>query len=574
MRALVLFALGLGGCLYSPSISDDVLQCDDGRCPDNFYCASDNRCWQRGHLYGGGSDGGADLSAGGVGGSCGVASDCASGICNLTTNSCAASDCGDGVRDDQETDVDCGGPSCPGCATGQSCSANGDCANQLCNSVTMTCVANSCGDGILDGTETDVDCGGACATKCKEGQVCLSSSDCAPPGACDGTHHCVAAQCTNGVQDSNETDVDCGGTVCAPCPLGKKCGAGADCASSFCNAQTKLCVADQCHDGLKDGSESDVDCGGGCATKCGGGQMCSGPSDCSGTGVVCDGAHVCCTPSCSGKVCGSDGCGGSCGTCTSTTTPMCAANGASCQCTASSCASLGAQYQCSGGQCACVPSCAGKSCGPDGCGGQCGTCPGYAPSCNAGVCECSGSSCSTLGGNYTCVGGGCSCTPSTCASLGKVCGQWSNGCGSTLSCPNCGSGMSCNSTGTECLISNGASCSTPSQCVSGACECSAFGSSCQATVCCNRVCGQCELCISGSCTPVPNSQTPGCHNGTNGNNMICDGTATCGVNNGGTCAANSQCVSGCCANASCPGYPTPCPCNTGSCVCETSGYCF
>eukprot|EP00906_Rhabdomonas_costata_P017414 RCo025133 len=44
-----------------------------------------------------------------------------------------------------------------------------------------------------------------------------------------------------------------------------------------------------------------------------------------------------CTPSCSGKQCGSDGCGGSCGTCTSGT----------CNTTT--------------GQCVCTPSCAGKT---------------------------------------------------------------------------------------------------------------------------------------------------------------------------------------------------------------------
>lgn len=31
---------------------------------------------------------------------------------------------------------------------------------------------------------------------------------------------------------------------------------------------------------------------------------------------------------------------------------------------------------CDGGQCACVPDCAGRTCGPDQCGGSCGECPG------------------------------------------------------------------------------------------------------------------------------------------------------------------------------------------------------
>ena len=45
---------------------------------------------------------------------------------------------------------------------------------------------------------------------------------------------------------------------------------------------------------------------------------------------------------------------------------------------------------CDGGQCAeCPPQCEGKQCGPDGCGGSCGACPGTAV-CNEtnGSCEC------------------------------------------------------------------------------------------------------------------------------------------------------------------------------------------
>ncbi len=58
-----------------------------------------------------------------------------------------------------------------------------------------------------------------------------------------------------------------------------------------------------------------------------------------------------CTPDCDGKVCGDDGCDGSCGTCADGT---CNANG-----------------QC---ETICTPNCDGNECGDDGCGGSCGTC--------------------------------------------------------------------------------------------------------------------------------------------------------------------------------------------------------
>jgi hypothetical protein len=78
-----------------------------------------------------------------------------------------------------------------------------------------------------------------------------------------------------------------------------------------------------------------------------------------------------CTKSCTGKVCGDDGCGGSCGTC---------AAGKTCN---------------SSGQCvnSCTPSCSGKTCGPDGCGGSCGTCAAGKTCSSAGVCVSGGGTC-------------------------------------------------------------------------------------------------------------------------------------------------------------------------------------
>src|SRR5207253_2094049 len=39
------------------------------------------------------------------------------------------------------------------------------------------------------------------------------------------------------VKNGNESDVDCGGG-CAPCAVGKRCGAASDCASNACAAGT------------------------------------------------------------------------------------------------------------------------------------------------------------------------------------------------------------------------------------------------------------------------------------------------------------------------------------------------
>lgn len=103
-----------------------------------------------------------------------------------------ASSCGDGVRNGAETAVDCGGDQCASCGTGAACFVPGDCASALCAnsaaSASPTCAAPSCADGEANGGESDVDCGAACAAAgggglCGEGAACVSNADCAS-GSC------------------------------------------------------------------------------------------------------------------------------------------------------------------------------------------------------------------------------------------------------------------------------------------------------------------------------------------------------------------------------------------------------
>lgn len=94
-----------------------------------------------------------------------------------------------------------------------------------------------------------------------------------------------------------------------------------------------------------------------------------------------------CTPSCGGKECGDDGCGGSCGDCPASHTCNISTN--LCMCTPSCAGKLctdddgcGGTCGCKSneecnvetGACECIPSCDGKECGGDGCGGTCGGC--------------------------------------------------------------------------------------------------------------------------------------------------------------------------------------------------------
>jgi hypothetical protein len=119
--------------------------------------------------------------------------------------------CTDGIMNNNETGVDCGGPDCAACPTCDDGVMNGDETGVDCGGSCTACMA-TCDDGVMNGDETGVDCGGSCA-------ACVD-----PP------------TCSDGIQNGNETGIDCGGSNCAPCMV--DCGEG----SSFLN----MCVSDVC----------------------------------------------------------------------------------------------------------------------------------------------------------------------------------------------------------------------------------------------------------------------------------------------------------------------------------------
>lgn len=55
-------------------------------------------------------------------------------------------------------------------------------------------IFNRCSDGVKNGDETDVDCGGSCAGKCAAGKACLVSGDCGTALACGSSKKCVAGK--------------------------------------------------------------------------------------------------------------------------------------------------------------------------------------------------------------------------------------------------------------------------------------------------------------------------------------------------------------------------------------------
>lgn len=107
-----------------------------------------------------------------------------------------------------------------------------------------------------------------------------------------------------------------------------------------------------------------------------------------------------CSSSCSGRECGDDGCGGSCGSCyggevcdsgtcvsESSCNDTCSSRGCECgSVCGDSCGTCPGGYSCYDGcHCRCEPSCSGRECGDDGCGGSCGSCP-TGDVCDGGTC--------------------------------------------------------------------------------------------------------------------------------------------------------------------------------------------
>lgn len=172
---------------------------------------------------------------------------------SYTTNYsyCLASDptCSDGIQNGDETGIDCGG-SCSACEPEDP--------------------DPTCDDGVQNGTETGVDCGGVCSS-CPIEPSCFDGIKNQDETAVDCGGVCTACpipeSCLDGIENQDETGVDCGG-VCSSCPIIPTCSdkeqnqgeSGVDCGGP-CPACP---VIPTCNDGIMNQNETDIDCGGSC----------------------------------------------------------------------------------------------------------------------------------------------------------------------------------------------------------------------------------------------------------------------------------------------------------------------
>jgi hypothetical protein len=198
---------------------------------------------------------------------------------NKCGGSGTAPTCTDGIQNGDETGVDCGGSSCAPCQTG--CSENlvnvsitfdnypEETAWTLTNSNNQTVASGSYSSANPDGssvtedlclpdgcytfTITDAYGDGIC---CSYGNGSYSVSGASGSLASGGsfassevTQFCLggapAPTCTDGIQNGDETGVDCGGSSCAPCV-----------------------TPPTCTDGIQNGDETGIDCGGSSCAPC------------------------------------------------------------------------------------------------------------------------------------------------------------------------------------------------------------------------------------------------------------------------------------------------------------------
>jgi hypothetical protein len=117
----------------------------------------------------------------------------------------------------------------PSCADSIACTA--DTCSESAKACTHTPQNSLCDDGLFcNGGET-----------CSTTQGCVAGAAPCAAGACDETNNVCLASCTDVIKNGSETDIDCGGGQCPVCANGKACLVNSDCQSSNC--QNGICQA-------------------------------------------------------------------------------------------------------------------------------------------------------------------------------------------------------------------------------------------------------------------------------------------------------------------------------------------
>lgn len=227
--ALFLFTIAACGSL---NLDNGKLECSqDGRCPENFYCAMDVHCW----LTGTGPDGSASHDGGGTSDVNDdlLASDAfMADLLPATDLNCGRMTCADACVDTLNDTLNCGG-------CGLSCSANHMasiiCFGGACNGSCQAGYADCNQNKLFDGCEVDVasdaaNCG-ACNRVCQKGANAIQPT--CRAGNCDFQCKPGWANCDGSATNGCEIETDTDASNCGAC-------------GSSCGMATPYCINGQC----------------------------------------------------------------------------------------------------------------------------------------------------------------------------------------------------------------------------------------------------------------------------------------------------------------------------------------
>ncbi len=178
---------------------------------------------------------------------------------------------------------DDGGKLCDGAGTCVACIVDADCGLSMGHCQDNVCVAATCTNGLLDGSETSLDCGGSCPS-CPNGATCMIPGDCTS-GVCDVSTcrpcgfdaDCSAASYCD-TETATCTTTKANGDVCA---AGNQCASG-NCVDSVCCESASCPACNAC----------DVNGLGVCAPIPAGPET-TAPNTCDNATTTCDGAGAC-----------------------------------------------------------------------------------------------------------------------------------------------------------------------------------------------------------------------------------------------------------------------------------------
>ena len=226
---------GAGNCGLAPqgATCTSGATCATGHCVDGFCCntACSGTCQACNAAQTGGTSGTCENVLAGntapagqcTASACGNAGTCNAGACEQVATGTVCGSAATCTLGMQTTSGTCGAGAC---VAGQTTSCGAYDCNASASACLVHCSANTDCSSTANYCENPGTTTGTCVPKLANGASCTAGLQCVS-GDCYGTPEiCQANLCGNGIKDGLETGVDCGGPVCGICPTVLLVGAG------------------------------------------------------------------------------------------------------------------------------------------------------------------------------------------------------------------------------------------------------------------------------------------------------------------------------------------------------------